>query len=685
MSTSTFQFDPIVPFFFAKEKRRDMLQALRRMKYEAGIRRFVLVFPYWYGEAKELHALEAYENFGDMLREIRETLAADDIEVGWWCAPSLRVGPQKVVESESPYYFQKVVGIDGALSRKANCPLDSNFQTQYCDYLQAVVSRGRPPVIFFEDDYQMSNHDVVGFGCFCPKHLQRFEAKTGRKMTREQLEELFRQGGDLAVQYRTLWAELMKDSLVELSERLRAAVDTIAPDTRMALCQPGVSDFDGMMTGPVARALAGSTRPLIRLFGTEYNSDAAQNLPRITFHMLYSKQVLDRDIELIHESDTFPHTRFFFSAVKLRALIAISMLYGLDGSLSYITQYTDGPLEEPAYIAMIRDSRPFFTELRRATQHYQFVGPRILYRPQSHVFRPIEGVRAPVVNAPAWVAALGSMGIPYTPGTGEGPVMACGEDVLDMSEQEITRLLQGGVFLDGAAACHLSQAGYSDLLGVEMAGFEENERASIAHEKLTERNLWNDHTAGTAMYHTNLTGNTAYSQGLYKLIPGHDSIVLSEFVNDYEKPVSASAVMYTNRLGGRVAIIAFNLQLQWFAAVHNYKRKQQFRGIIEWLGGRSLPIFAEKDPNLFIIAKEENAAGNKLAAIINMGMDTASRPSFVVDSTWRKRRAAYLNDHGDWTSLPEPYWHPLDNDKFRWVCPIACSTLRPLVIKFSDE
>ncbi|WP_409345068.1 hypothetical protein [Paenibacillus sp. MBLB4367] len=301
-------FDPIVPFLFVKEKKEDMLNAIRKLNREAGLRRFILVFPVWDGEAKGQTVIQAFEKFGDLLGEIRRSLAADGIEVGWWCAPSLSVVPQ-LPNGALP--VQKIVGIDGAVSKSAHCPLDKQFAASMGTYLQTVVRRGAPPNIFFEDDYRLSNQDVVKFGCFCPLHLKRFAAIIGKEVSREELEAVFRSGGERSAKYRKAWAGLMKDSLVELAQSMRSAVDEVSPDTRMALCQPGVSDLEGDITEAVAKALAGRTKPFVRLFGSDYNRDTADNFASLTFHMLHSKETLSKEIELIHESDPFPHSRFF--------------------------------------------------------------------------------------------------------------------------------------------------------------------------------------------------------------------------------------------------------------------------------------------------------------------------------------------------------------------------------------
>ncbi|MBP1996899.1 hypothetical protein [Paenibacillus eucommiae] len=681
-----FQLDPIVPFLFVASKKEEMLAALRRLKQEAGIKKFILVFPQWNGESKLPTAVHAFEKFGDLIQEVRQHLAEDGIEVGWWCSPSLSVGPQPLNEQEHP--FQKIIGIDGAASRTANCPLDKTYIELLSGYVQTVVERGRPPFVFFEDDYEISNHDVVKFGCFCPLHLGRFSQQMGlsKDLSREELEAIFRRGDELSVDYRKAWARLMKDSLVELASEVRAAVDEVAPQTRLALCQPGSCDFDGELTEAVARAFAGSTRPLVRLFGSDYNSDVANNFPGLTFHFLHSKQTLSGDLELIHESDPYPHSRFFFSAAKLRSLITLAMFYGLDGSQTYVTQYTDGPLEEEGYFTMVGQSKAFFSELRRSVADFEMAGPRILYRPFAHAYRPIAGNQGPFIVAPAWASVLGRFGIPYSIKSEEGPVMVCGEEILDLSKDELMELFKGGVFLDGLAAFYLCKNGYGDLIGAEVTNLESTLSDSIGYERLTELTPWREHTAGERMYYTNLTVTVHQESNVFQIVGLNESTqVLSEFVDEFDQVVAPSTVLFTNRLGGRVAINAYNLQANDSASVYNYKRKEQFRGIIEWLGGTNLPVYAAaKHPNVFVSAQEHKESGDKMVAIFNMSLDPMPQVTLMIDVKWMKNYAYRLDNDGVWMSV-DINTTEFKVDKYKTVIPHPCLTLHPLILRFTDQ
>jgi len=684
MADKEYSFDPIIPFLFIKNKKEQMIEAMRRLNREAGLHRFILVFPTWDGEAKGATILQAFEAFGDLVGEVGSRVAAEGIEVGWWCAPSLSIDPL-LLEGEVSASAQKIVGIDGAVSKGAYCPLDKQFMSSMGTYMQTVVKRGRPPYIFFEDDYEMSNHDVVRFGCFCPLHMKRFSELVGKEVSREELQALFRSGGDQAVAYRKVWANLMKDSLVELSSSMRRAVDEIAPDTRMALCQSFVCDIDGDFTQDVAKALAGGTKPLVRLFGSDYGSDQADHFASLTFHMLHAKMTLGDEFELIHESDPFPHSRFFFSAAKLRALVSLALFYGFDGSLSYVTQYTDGPLEDEGYFRMVGRNRAFFNELMRVVQGFRIVGPNVMYRPHAQAHRPVVGNHPPVIVTSAWAAVLGKMGIPYTAQGGKGPAMVCGEDILDLSDEELRELLGSGVFLDGLAAMYVCRRGYGDLLGVYVTELDAALCDTLVSERLTKLDEWTESEAGMRMYFVNLAMAIQQYSSVFHISPKHPEVrVMSELWNDCEEAVVPAVTLYENSLGGRVAVMAYDLRQNASASIYNYKRKEQIRGIIEWLGRSNLPVYAAKDPNVFVSAQENPETGDKLIAVYNLSLDPLEQVTLAIDGGWIKPYAYRLQDDGVWTLLDQAGNVPL-KDKIMFNIRGTLGTLQPLVLRLSDR
>jgi hypothetical protein len=485
----------------------------------------------------------------------------------------------------------------------------------------------------------------VPFGCFCPLHLEKFGHIQERYYSREELMDIFSEVTPESIKLRRAWAELSCESLASLAALVREKVDSVAPETRMALCQPGCADFDGDMTEPVARAFAGKTRPAVRLFGSSYSTDNGMQLPRVIFHALYSKQHLPADFELFHESDTYPHTRFYSSSSRLKTLMTAAFAYGLDDSLFYTTQYLDNPTEESGYSSMFKAEAKRFNALKAAVSDCDVEGCEIVYQPFEHTVIPYDGKtgRRPVPTMNAWVNILGRFGIPYT-SKGGTVKMISGAAVKLMSGEAIKELLQGSVFLDGKAACYLTKMGFGELIGAEVIP---GSKATFSHEGIRDIADF-ENIKGRLMY--NFIFAPAGSEGgsFYELKPLNDAEILTDFLDPSESPVIPGMIRFENKLGGRVAITAFDLENNESSAVFNYRKKEVVRRTIEWLGRSPLPVFVAKTPNVFCIFNRSKTSSQAIVTITNLSTDTYDSIDLEVSPEWIGSSIEQLNDDGKW-------------------------------------
>ena len=622
--------NPIVPFKFYANREKEMLAEMLELKREFGLRRFFLTGPGLGVRLTGFPPVQVYRDFGEQLLRVKNELAPNDIEVGWWCAPSLKSGKG---------IYQNITGIDGKVSEISSCPLDSGFREIFSDNVAIIAKIAKPFMIQFEDDYELSNHVGVPFGCFCPLHLEKFGQTQKCYYSREDLLNIFSEVTPESIRLRRAWAELGCESLTSLATLIREKVDAVAPETRMALCQPGCADFDGNMTEPVTRAFAGKTRPAVRLYGSSYSSDNGVQIPRIIFHALYSKQHLPEDFELFHESDTYPHTRFFMSSSKMKTIMTSMFSYGLDDSLFYTTQYLDHPTEENGYSIMFKAEAKRFNALKAAVSDCSVEGCQIVYQPFEHTVVPCNS--RPSLNA--WVSILGRFGIPYTSKGGKVKMIS-GTNTKFMSDEKINELLQGSVFLDGKAARDLTERGFGELIGAEVVP---GGKATFCHEGIRDVADFKD-IKGRLMY--NFLFAPAGSEGgsFYELKPLDEAEILTDFLDPSENPVIPGMIRFENKLGGRVAITAFDLDNNESSAVFNYRKKEVVRRTIEWLGRSPLPVCVTKIANVFCIFNKSNANDQAVVTITNLSTDTYESIDLNVAPEWIGSSIEQLNDDGKW-------------------------------------
>lgn len=640
--SSDVKIDPIVPVRFYTNRKSKMLQQLIALKKDYGLKRFLLCAPMDEIILTGFPKAEVYQQIGETVLEAKQALHDHGIDVGWWCAPSIRSGYD--------WRFQYITDISGRVAANSPCPLDPVFREEFSNNVALVVNIAKPFVVQFEDDFELSWQppNNINFGCFCPLHLAEFSKRQGRAFKREELLELFMGNDAETILLRRKWAELSRDTLADFARLIRQKVDQVAPQTRMSLCQSGVADFDGDFTEAVTRAFAGNTRPMTRLYGSSYSSDDAGSLPASIFHALYSRQHLPADIECLHESDTYPHTRFFMSAAKIRSFMTTAFAYGFDDSLFYSTQYLDNMLEERGYLEMFKKEAKRFSTIKEAVAHAPVVGCEVMHHPFAHTavpYKPSGSGWGGRPNAPLnpWINVLGRFGIPYT--TKEGRVkVVSGASIMIMNNAEIDKLLRGAILLDGYAAYLLSQRGYGKLIGAEVT---RGRKANFCFEGIRDISR-HKNLKGELMY--NLIFAAAGSEGgsFYELIPDPRSEVLTDFLDSEEKPVIPGLIRFENEWNGRVAITAFDLQGNGSSSVFNYKKKELIREMVEWLGKESLPVFVRDLPNIFCICNKSNAGNYLIVTVINLSSDRATALSIDVAAEWKNATVAQLQSNGRW-------------------------------------
>jgi len=638
VETNTVGIDPIIPFNFFVNRKERMLAQMIDMKQRFGLRRFLLTAPMDYVRLNGYPSLSVYHKIGETVLYVKNELAPHDIQVGWWCAPSLRSG------SGAP--FQYITDLSGAVSDLSLCPLDEQFIKDFSNKVATVVEISRPFMIQFEDDYELSHQPPnVRFGCFCAKHLDEFAKRQQKYYSREELVKIFKNVNPESIRLRREWAELSRDSLVQLAGSIREKIDLVSPETRVSLCQSGVCDLDGDFTKAVTRAFAGKTRPAVRLYGTSYGSDNPQSLPGNVFHALYSKQHLPDDFECFHESDTYPHTRFFMSAAKIKSLMTATFSYGFDDSLFYATQYLDFPLEEEGYFKMFRSEKKRFTALKRAVQDCEVTGVEIVHRPFAHIVNPcLESGRPRLSTGAAWASIIGRYGIPYTSKNGKVKLLA-GNMVEMMDDQEIKSLLKGAVLMDGDAAYSLFKRGWGEMIGAKKVA--RGREANFSFEGIRKPEDYGI-VKGTLMYNLIFAPAGTESGKFFTLQPDDKAEIITDFLNGKEEAVIPGMYRFQNKLGGRVAVTAFKISGNRSSGVLNYKKKEIVRQTIEWLGSEPLPVFVRDLPNVFCIFNRSRSKDYAIITLINLCSDTFDSFSLNLSPEWDFSTIEQLNENGDW-------------------------------------
>ena len=638
-------FSPMVPVMLSAETDENLVRDLRRMREEFGLKRFILVGPsYWrrLGRAD----LACYEQIGRRIADIRSALADTDVQIGWWCDPTFHACPSEP--------WQRIMDCDGNRA-EAICPLDAGHTADFARKLCAGLRIGRPNPIFIEDDFTLSNHGGLNAmkGCFCPLHMKAYEKKVGRAYSPKEVAEMFRRPTKANEPLRQAWADISRESLVGFAAAVRREIDKVAPGTRVCQCQSGFVDIDGDSTEAVARAWAGRNRPLSRLFGAGYwDENPPMNVAANVAHVFWSAQHLPADFELLHETDAYPHTRFYNSSLFLVSEFAGAMMAGVHDSYYYCLQYTDDPISDTGYVARMREFAPRFAAARDLRFGGRPVGVRMVYTPKEAYM--VRETTRPASSGmlTASTVFLSKLGFPIVTREDAPVATLFGNTANVLSDDEIRALLAGGLFLDGEAAEILTKRGFADLIGA-VAADDVGTKIEYASERILDPAESTFRGRGIfvrRMKSKPIIGWTPKHSVVAALEPKPGAVAWSAFFDVNKREVAPAVLYFENALGGRIGVMAQSVDVTPpHMSLYTPRKQELFHHLFEKLSQGRIAVRAPKTPNTFVLASEKD--GELLVMVNNLAGEPREDVVLEFSKEWWDGKIERLATDGSWREL----------------------------------
>ncbi len=616
-----------------------IVSSILEQYHNYGIDRFALACPGPGWRSYGYPPKEVFENLAELFLKVKNSLSSYPIECGWWLSATLKSG-----HSDE---FLPQVKSTGETHPFSNCPLDLNFRKKFTENVAAFVKIAKPYFIITEDDYSIRAAD----GCFCKHHLEEFAKREGKYYSREELLAAFETKKPEALELMRRWRKLMKDSLVGLGADLRKAVDEVAPQIPIGSCQAGSSDFDGDLTLDLTKAFAGENHtPFSRVCGAFYGGVDTKAIPERLYHALYTKQHINCDFDFYHESDTFPHTRFFTSGSQMRALVGAAYSYGFAGSLFQTQQLLDNPNEEKAFGKMIKEERNRFNEVKKTVKQCKLNGVKIDYDPFFNTVDVTETHWFPL-----WVRSLSSFGIPHT--TLDSDVVFWDKRQARYYDDEaVMNALSKGLFLDGEAALELCKRGYGKYIGVEIGDDVTSGNKLIydlgAREVICEK--FCREGKGKNMPSAHMLSPNGNGKMLKMTVTDEKCEVITEFYTFQKELVTPSMTRFENSLGGKVVVLAITLDNNRSQSLFNYRRQRLLQEQIKWCNDKF--VFAKEEPNIYLIENEAvnpNESGFEgMLTLINLGEDSVSDIELHIPQKWKGRDSFFiLAKNAEWKPM----------------------------------
>ena len=634
----------IVPVDWSSEPKEQMVKELRNMRDKYGLRRFALIGP-WCKQYYKGTDISDWERLGENIAFAKNSLKDTDVEIGWWIVPTISGGLYR------PY--QRVMDCDGNKTY-TSCPLDKGFVADFAAKLEACAQKARPAFIFFEDDYNLSNQGGMNAmkGCFCPLHLSEYAKRIGKTLSANEIAEMFRKPTPENAPLRKEFAMLSRDSLASLAKSLREAIDSVDPSIRVCMCQSGFVDIDGDSTETVARAFAGNTKPMVRIFGAAYyNENSPSTLPGELAHTFWSAQNLPKDFELIHETDPYPHTRFYNSSLYLISELCGAMMAGVSGSYYYCTQYSDDPMGDDGYARRLVEFRKKLETVRDLRVQMRPCGVRAVYTPKEGYMVRETKKSASSGMLPTHAYFLGKMGFPMTT-LEDAPVsMLLGVTPNQLSDDEIRKLFSGGLLIDAEAALILANRGFSSLMGCEVVDLPKD----MLHQYEAIQDIAQCKIKGKKVYNRRIKslpyiGWTPKKTPLAKLTPHKGAEVWSALFDNDNAYVSPATTYFKNELGGRVAVINRSLDSRADPSIYSPRKQEMFHNLFAKLAGnKEIDVTAPSTPSTWLISAKNDR--ELLVMVENLCGEPRDDFKLRFSTEWNGGTVSHLQDDGTWEPI----------------------------------
>ena len=138
----------------------------------------------------------------------------------------------------------------------------------------------------------------------------------------------------------------------------------------------------------------------------------------------------------------------------------------------------------------------------------------------------------------------------------------------------------------------------------------------------------------------------------YQLKALEGAEVITEFLSSRDEPFYPALTRYENSLGGRVAVMAYNLNDSYIntrsISLFNYTKKELLRQVTEWLGKEPLPVYVNDVPNSFCIFSRSGSGSYAVVVVTGLNSDTFDSFTLDVSGEWSGSKVEMLSAGGSW-------------------------------------
>ena len=373
--------------------------------------------------------------------------------------------------------FRTMVGLDGTKTQAVACPLCEDWRAYYVELMQYYVEKLNPDVLWFEDDFRLSNHEPVSYGCFCDEHVRLINERLRTDFDRATLAEKIMCDKRVRKAFLDVQRFTMEDTLAYIIERLPAQ-KTFGVMTSGA----GVALRDARRNDVLYSLLSkNGEKPYNRLNLGAYRQCGMQEYAwGVNGSAVWYRHMAGDKARFVSEIENVPHSLYTKSANFFKYQMLTALPVCLDGATLSIFEFNgNGIVNGERSARVLKEIKPYLSAVRAknltpANMH----GVYVLYHEDGAFTRenPLGTMEGLTPDESWWFSYLEQLGISCVYGTDvsvKGRVVALGGETARnyTTEQLVALFANNFVLLNANGVNTLVQMGLGYLIGVNKCEF----------------------------------------------------------------------------------------------------------------------------------------------------------------------------------------------------------------------